>query len=174
MPDCELFGFDVVLEAQEFSRHNLHLNGVSAVMGGRLDPDALARLIVPNTLLIMDIEGGQADPLDPLAVPELSSVDILAETHGFARPGAGDLLQARFSDRPIEVIQQAGRNPIDHPELDNLDHQDRAPALDESRHGQNGWLWIPRGEAAARSWRVPPTARARSLSERIGHPRTEP
>ncbi len=120
LPEAEVLGFDISLAAQDASRENTRRNGVNAEIGGEITPAGLQERIVADTLLIVDIEGAEADLLDPVAVPALGLADLLVETHDFARPGVTELLVDRFSDR-----------------------SDQVRALSESRPDANQWLWMP-------------------------------
>jgi len=48
------------------------------------------------TLVMMDIEGGEAELLDPVAVPQLTHADILVETHDAFVAGVTETLIERF------------------------------------------------------------------------------
>jgi hypothetical protein len=50
-----------------------------------------------STLLLVDIEGGEALLLDPNMVPSLKSATMLVEIHEFAFPGIETLLSERFA-----------------------------------------------------------------------------
>lgn len=48
-------------------------------------------------LVICDVEGGERELLDPVAIPALAGAEILVEIHDFVDPGIGALITARFA-----------------------------------------------------------------------------
>lgn len=70
----------------------------------------------PNTLVFVDIEGGEALLLDPEVVPELRGATIIVEVHEMAVPGVGALLRKRFFsthniDEPKTQVRRAEDSP---------------------------------------------------------------
>ena len=70
----------------------------------------------PNTLVFVDIEGGEALLLDPELVPELRGATIIVEVHEMAVPGVGALLRKRFTsthniDEPTTQVRRAEDSP---------------------------------------------------------------
>jgi hypothetical protein len=60
------------------------------------DEEQLQKLSGSKTLVFCDIEGGEADLLDPVKVPNLKSSDLIVETHDCIRQGVTNLLIERF------------------------------------------------------------------------------
>lgn len=99
-----------------------------------------------RTCLLMDIDGGELDLLDPAAVPELAHTTMLIEEHSFMIPGLKETLYQRFKEsheireipsrlRVVEDLPSGYRNRY---HLQNVNR----------RGGQQSWLWMsPRSEA---------------------------
>lgn len=97
--------------------------------------------------LLIDVEGGEADLLNPTNVPSLSKAAVLVEIHEFAKPGITAELFRRFdSSHDIEVIWQADRDASDFPYEDFLTKQFpkryMRRAVDELRGFAQSWLWM--------------------------------
>jgi SAM-dependent methyltransferase len=100
------------------------------------------------TLVVCDIEGAEADLLDPTRATGLRHADILVETHDCITPGLSDLIYNRFS--ATHDIQRFERilNPHVLPAwMHSLSDLDRLLALWEWRTGPTPWLWMTRKEA---------------------------
>jgi len=70
------------------------INGFCTVETLRERLDAVS----PRTLIVMDIEGGEVEFLDPQAVPQLAQTDVLVETHDAFVAGTTETLIGRFSE----------------------------------------------------------------------------
>ena len=87
---------------------------------GRPDRLALDRAVgqANGSLLLVDIEGGEGELLDPQAVPALNRCTILVELHPHAVPGVDDTLRDRFaSSHHIEEIASELRRREDFPPI---------------------------------------------------------
>lgn len=75
-------------------------NGVQdrVIVGGFCDIETLGTALGDGveTLLIMDVEGGEIDLLNPLALPSLLNCTIVAELHEFVWPNLASTLARRF------------------------------------------------------------------------------
>jgi hypothetical protein len=144
MPSSRILARDDSLKAQDLCRRLAQMNGVEdrVEVGGRMDHFDLAICAAQKTLILCDIEGGEADLLDPVAAPALTRADILVECHDVMRPGLTDLLTDRFaaSHRILRIDRQIeARLPGWMEELSDLD---RLIALWEWRGGPTPWLWM--------------------------------
>lgn len=102
-----------------------------------------------STVVICDIEGGEADLLDPSRAKGLRSADILVETHDCLTPGLSTLIYNRFS--ATHDIQRFDRvmTPTALPDwMHSLSDLDRLLALWEWRMGPTPWLWMTRKDVA--------------------------
>ena len=94
-------------------------------------------------LIICDIEGGEADLLDPWLAPALQQADILVEVHNHVRQNVCSLLMDRFaSTHAITEISVRPRVDADIPSQINDDRELLLAGLDECRGESTGWLWM--------------------------------
>jgi SAM-dependent methyltransferase len=144
MPASRILARDASPKAQALCRQLAQMNGVQdrVEVGGLMDHASLSICAAERTLILCDIEGAEAELLDPVAAPALSQADILVECHDVMRPGLTDLLAARFapSHHVTRIDRQiAARLPSWMEELSDLD---RLIALWEWRGGPTPWLWM--------------------------------
>jgi len=141
-PDARVFAHDVSTSAQQSCANLAALNEVAdrVQVGGLFDGEALAQL-PGRTLVFCDIEGGEAELLDPARVPALRHVDVIVETHECFRRGLVDLLSARFgTSHDIEWIRQAPDAPRLLPDwVFDLSHLDQILCTWEWRAGPTPW-----------------------------------
>lgn len=122
-------------------------NGVALQIevGGRLGHADFAICAAQPTVVICDIEGAEAELLDPDRAPGLRHADILVEVHEGMRPGLLAALQARFApSHSATLIQprlEAATLPAWTHELSDLD---RLLLLWEWRASPTPWLWMER------------------------------
>jgi len=92
-----------------------------------------------NDFLLVDIDGGERELLDPERIPALCACDILIETHDFIDPGVSELLKTRFESthscleftwKPVE------KEEIPFPEATAL-HAQCVNGRPEQK-----WLWL--------------------------------
>lgn len=61
--------------------------------------------VAPGTLLLIDVDGAEADLIDPHAVDRLRQAAIVVELHEGARPGVTNLIQARLAaTHHVEIV----------------------------------------------------------------------
>lgn len=117
-PGTRVVAFDPVEPALEVAREIADLNGVSVdFRPERCTTETLQQLATPGTLLVVDIEGGEFELLDPAACAQLTRVDLIVEAHDCFRPGITDALIDRFwSTHSIEIRMDTpfrrGRYPL--------------------------------------------------------------
>ena len=112
LPDAQIHAFDIDTGAIQRCRANVALNGCTdPVHFGSLCTTAeLERLAGSDALVVMDIEGGEVELLDPERCPSLRSTHVLVELHDFLRPGTSDLIVERFSSsHDVQIIETAGQ-----------------------------------------------------------------
>lgn len=137
------------------------INGVSEKIAqfGICDCSALRQALVSpsSTFLLVDIEGGEAILLDPVAVPELRSVTMFVEIHEYAIPGIEACLRGRFaSSHDIERIDARPRSFSDFPlaAVGALPATWRGTAVQAMNEGRPpGMFWLllrPRGSEQSR------------------------
>jgi hypothetical protein len=101
-PQARVEAFEALTEFHPLIARTARTNGVSSrvTIHGICTVDMLrARLEAASApaLIVMDIEGGEAELLDPRAIPQLAQADILVETHDAFVAGVTESLIDRFS-----------------------------------------------------------------------------
>lgn len=136
--------------AQAAVRELAALNGVAhrIAVGGEFKGEDFAEFSGGRTLVVVDIEGGEADLLDPIRFPALSSMTVLVECHDVFKPGLCETIADRF--RPTHHIRRIDEQLVP-PALPDwfgqTTHLDRLLAMWEWRSGATPWLVMrPRGK----------------------------
>jgi len=145
LPGVTLVAHDTDEEAQRLCRALAAANGVSARLrvGGLFAPADFAAYAGRRALVVCDIEGAEADLLDPEAAPALRGMDLLVETHDVLREGTSALLRERFAaTHEITAWRVGARDPSAFGELAGLEHLDQLLAVWEWRLPGNDWLWL--------------------------------
>ena len=144
MPASRILARDESQKAQDLCRRLADLNAVGdrVQVGGRMDHADLAICAAQKTLILCDIEGAEAELLDPVAAPALAKADILVECHDVMRPGLTALLADRFAatHHVTRIDRQIDANLP--PWMEELSDLDRLIALWEWRGGPTPWLWM--------------------------------
>ncbi len=144
MPGTRVMARDANSRAQDLCRLLAARNGVA----DRVEVDGLMGhadfdiCTAQKTLVLCDIEGAEAELLDPALAPGLTRADILVECHDVLRPGLTQTLTTRFAathhvtriDRQITATLPAW--------MEELSDLDRLIALWEWRGGPTPWLWM--------------------------------
>jgi hypothetical protein len=147
LPQVPVWARDASDTAQSLCRNLCAQNGVTNVtVGGLLTHADLAVCAAQPTVLICDIEGAEAELLDPAAAPALARADILVEVHEGMRPGLLSLLEARFA--ATHRITRLGRHLVSDalpPQAEGWSDMDRLIALWEWRASPTPWLWMQAG-----------------------------
>ena len=116
-------------------------NQLGLDVGGEVHHADFAHLVQGRTLVWCDIEGGEKHLLDPEHAPELRSVDLVVECHGWGPHKILPLMIARFeATHELEVLHQQGHAPQLPPFLQELDHLDQLLAQWEFRSIPTPWL----------------------------------
>jgi hypothetical protein len=102
-PDAHVEAFEALSELHPLIARTAAANGVAdrvAVSGTCTAALLRERLtaVEGRTLILMDIEGGEIELLDPREVPQLARADILVETHDAFVADATETLSRRFHD----------------------------------------------------------------------------
>lgn len=158
-PSSRVEAFEAVPELHRVIERSARLNGVSdrLVVLGACDRDALrASLKRAGTLalVVMDIEGGERDLLDPQAAPELAHADVLVETHDAFVGNITDTLIERFwQSHNVECYTAQPRILADFPPgflsvLPRWFPSLAVDLMDERRTGVQRWLYLTAKENA--------------------------
>jgi hypothetical protein len=146
-PSATVLAFDDRPQMREHVARMAVTNGVAdrvRVQGWCGEPE-LSRALAehPTALLVVDIEGGEVDLLDPDREPALRVCPILVEEHDFIRPGCSDLLTARFArTHRVEVIREVPRRPADLPVRWPLAGRWLGRLMHEGRPAPQSWLYL--------------------------------
>lgn len=145
MPQTRVLARDTSDRAQALCRALAQANDVQdrVQIGGLWTHADFALCAATKTTVICDMEGAEADLLDPAAAPGLRHADILVEVHEGMRPGLLARLSARFSpSHRITRIDRALR-PDRLPDwAETLSDLDRLLLLWEWRASPTPWLWM--------------------------------
>lgn len=145
LPAAHILARDASPTAQDLCRSLASANGVETrvEIGGLFSHADFDICKTARSVVICDIEGAEADLLNPAAAPGLLHADILVECHPQAVPGITDTLRTRF--QASHKITELGRK-IDDSGLpawmEELSDMDRLVALWEWRAGPTPWLWM--------------------------------
>jgi hypothetical protein len=134
------------------------LNGVGArieIRGKCRPEDLAAELAEPeDTVVICDVEGDEAQIIDPEKVPGLRDAYVVVETHNFRAPGVAELLTTRLEGtHQIQRIWQTERSPNEFPfsslYLSLIPQWYLHAAVTEWRAERTCWLWMmPKSKTA--------------------------
>jgi hypothetical protein len=145
--------FEALGEFHPLIERSARLNGVSTriALRGMCDANALRQSLQSAktpALVLMDIEGGEVDLLDPRSIPQLQRTDILVETHDAFVAHATDTLIDRFWEtHQVECYTAQARTLSDFP-ADFLPTFRRwfprlaVDLMDERRPGIQRWLFL--------------------------------
>ena len=159
LPEARVVAFEANPEAHPLLRELAGKNSVDdrVQLCGRCGAEDLMASLGElgandSTFLLVDIEGGERELLDPAVIPALLDIEILVETHDAFVPGVEALLLGRFeASHEITPYRQRGRTTSD---VRNLEYPPSfagalATWLPEGRPTDNHWLHLyPKSEAA--------------------------
>jgi hypothetical protein len=151
LPHAAVHAFDANPVAQQACRDLAAVNGVGArvTVGGLFEGAGFAAYPAGETLLLLDIEGGEEALLDPARFPALAGVTILVECHDGMRPGIAARLATRFAASHAVTRIDHAIGPVALPAwLASMGHLDRLLATWEWRSGPTPWLLLEPGTGA--------------------------
>lgn len=148
MPTTSVLAHDLNPVAQKVCGELAQRNGVAdrVQVGGLFTPADFASQAPRSgerVLVLCDIEGAEAELLNPQAAPALSGMDLIVESHECLRAGITAALVQRFSaTHHITVVQDDGQRQLQSPPawFCNLAHLDQLLATWEWRSGPTPWL----------------------------------
>ncbi|MEO8242063.1 MAG: hypothetical protein ABI832_07090 [bacterium] len=142
MPASRILARDQNPTAQRRCRELAARNAVQVEVGGRMDHADFAQCADQPTVIVCDIEGAEADLLDPAAAPGLRHADILVECHDTLQRGLSDLVASRFA-ATHQITRLARHLDPSLPDwMEEMSDIDRLIALWEWRTGPTPWLWM--------------------------------
>lgn len=143
LPRARIHAYDSDPRAQRTVAALARLNGVAERLsvGGSFAGEAFERFADGHALLLCDIEGGEADLLDPERWPALRRLDIVVELHDVLRPGLSAEIVGRFRDsHDVTLVPQALCDwPLPAEPFARLGSLDRLLAVWEWRSGPTPW-----------------------------------
>lgn len=149
LPQARVYAFDLDANALESCRQMAALNGVEGrvEVSGVFRPETFERFAGRRCLVIMDVEGAEADLLRPDLAPSLAGMTLIVETHDLMRAGARERVESRFAATHDIVRVDPGPKPQVLPEfLQGVSHLDQLLAVWEFRAGPTPWLVMtPKG-----------------------------
>lgn len=145
LPAARVLARDASDKAQALCRDLALANGVETrvEIGGLFTHVDFDVCTTARSVVICDIEGAEADLLDPTAAPGLLQADILVECHPQMVPGITETLRRRFADS--HKVTELGRKLDDSglpAWMEEFSDMDRLIALWEWRGGPTPWLWM--------------------------------
>jgi hypothetical protein len=157
LPGARVTVFEMSEPARTAIGELARLNGVTARLDvrGRCEPADLEACLSQTgaTLVIMDVEGFEAELLNPVVCPHLAQADVLVEVHDFKVEGcsARVLAQLQETHRPT-VLRQAPRSLSEYPLRSVWPRLFPGAVmkygLSEFRPDDNWWIWFQRKTAA--------------------------
>lgn len=147
MPAARVIARDLNPDARTKCAQLASANGVSAQIeiGGEMGHGDFDMCTRAKTLVVCDIEGAEAQLLDPALAQGLASADILVEVHDCFNAGLSAQIAQRFE--PTHKVRRIERSLSDAPLpdwMDALSDLDRLIGLWEWRIGPTPWLWMTR------------------------------
>ena len=143
MPEAQVYAFDLDTNALDSCRQMAALNGVEArvEVSGAFLPETFERFAGRRCLVIMDVEGAEADLLRPDLAPALAHMTLIVETHDLIRAGARELVESRFAATHDIIRVDPGPKAQPLPDfLQAVSHLDQLLAVWEFRAGPTPWL----------------------------------
>jgi predicted O-methyltransferase YrrM len=136
MPDATIYAYDTSAGAVQLCQELASANGLAScriAYGGEVTHAVLDKRCESGTLVLADIEGGEAALLDPEAAPRLARADMLVELHHNVVPEIEQLLRDRFAVTHVirHVDSEPRRDPSAYPELAALSAADQLLAMFE-------------------------------------------
>jgi precorrin-6B methylase 2 len=159
-PQARVEAFEALPELHPLIARTAAANGVAdrvAIKGACTAATLRDRLQAAEkpTLILMDIEGGEVELLDPVEIPELAHADVLVETHdAFVADATMTLLRRFGATHDISCYNARPRRPEDFP-ADFLPRLRRwfprlaVELMNERRTGLQRWLFLAAKQAGA-------------------------
>jgi hypothetical protein len=147
MPAALIHARDTNPAARDLCGQLARANGVEdrLQIGGEVTHADLALCAEGPTFVLCDIEGAEAELLDPARAPALAEADLLVEVHEGMRPGLLALLTDRFAGtHRITRIDRSLRPDLLPDWAETLSDLDRLLLLWEWRAAPTPWLWMER------------------------------
>ena len=145
LPSALVHARDTDARARALCASLAQANGVGDRLriGGEVAHADFALCEAAPTFLLCDIEGAEAELLDPRLAPALTCADILVEVHEGMRPGLVAALTGRFTaSHRVTRIDRLLRPDLLPDWSETLSDLDRLLLLWEWRATPTPWLWM--------------------------------
>ncbi len=142
MPNATIHAYDIDPAARANCQKMAELNGVAdrVIIGELFEGKDFEKFAKEETLVFIDIEGGEDALLDPQKYEALQKVDVIAELHDCNIPNLSVTIPARFS--PTHMVKVLPNAPFSFPiekilgQEYGADHFDNLIATWEGRGGK--------------------------------------
>jgi len=126
MPQAKIYAYDTDPQMREQCRMMAELNGVSdrIIIAERFDGSEYERFAHDTTCLLMDVEGGERELLDPIRYPAVSKMDIVVQLYDYVKPELSTEIPLRFA--PTHDVRVMPNAPFSFP-LEKILGPDYAP-----------------------------------------------
>lgn len=108
LPDVPVIAYEMDATRAALLARYRSLNGLDSRVDirGECTVEGLETVLAAATdaFVLMDVEGAEADLLDPAQVPALTRTEILVELHEMFVPGVTAMLQTRFADTHMQAL----------------------------------------------------------------------
>lgn len=140
-PALQVVAYDIDPQSRQSCAELAAANGVGDRVDIRetFDREQLADLAAPGVLVLMDIEGAEAELLPSLQPDHVHCCDWLVETHPHPAGSTLDIVRRTLADHDLTVIPQTVRDFTEFPLLTQLGQFDRFLAQWEGR-GADPWV----------------------------------
>jgi hypothetical protein len=143
LPDATVYAHDIDANARRLCSDLAVLNGVAdrVEVRGEFRGEDFAAYARTHALIICDIEGAEAELLDPVRWPALRSLPVLVETHPSKVAGITGTLTERFApSHDVVVVHTSGKAAALPAWFETLSELDRLLAAYEWRTEPTPWL----------------------------------
>lgn len=153
LPGCRVLAHDLDRSVPHLLKRLAVINEVAdrVEFRGELSAASVASEPAGRTLIVCDIEGAEAELLDPVAMPLLRRSDILVEVHDAAKGTIETILRERFAAthrirRAIAIPRTLG--DIEVPLQRRFRRRTLERSIDEGRKYGLTWLFMTTDETA--------------------------
>jgi len=151
LPDVQVLAFDIDPNAQAGCKALAAKNRVEIEVRGQFNIEDFARFARDGgrVLVWCDIEGAEAELLDPARAPALRSMDLVVEMHETPAGHTRNIIPQRFQEtHDIEIRTARSHNPVLPACLSEVSDLDRLLAQWEWRSNPTPWAILrPRSRA---------------------------
>jgi len=142
-PETPVIAFESSPSARDLCRRLAELNGLSprVTILGQCTTSSLEAVLLGRSLIVCDVEGDEAELLDPVLVKGLEDCDLIVELHPFINASIPRLIGDRFRPTHAGFLihgRDGGRFPA---ELKTFKWFDRPLATWEERSGKEA-VWL--------------------------------